>query len=187
MKTPLQKHSRVVGSGSWVPALDSFAHLGWLLRLTHLCAIQCLTFLSTIKLSQTNLKLPQKKRRKQSRIKKSHSPSIRNSCFHLKASFSRLLKLNKRYLRPGLNCNNSFCGLVLTLCMQANSPYNFNEISVRQVLRMNIIISIRGVIFSDVMVSICSSSPCAFFKLQKFGFINGVDNVNWPPYRDSKS
>ena len=23
--------------------------------------------------------------------------------------------------------------------------------------------------------------------LQKFGFINGVDNVNWPRYRDSKS
>ena len=23
--------------------------------------------------------------------------------------------------------------------------------------------------------------------VQKFGFINGVDNVNWPPYRDSKS
>ena len=23
--------------------------------------------------------------------------------------------------------------------------------------------------------------------MQKFGFINGVDNVNWPPYRDSKS
>ena len=23
--------------------------------------------------------------------------------------------------------------------------------------------------------------------LQEFGFINGVDNVNWPPYRDSKS
>ena len=23
-------------------------------------------------------------------------------------------------------------------------------------------------------------------KIQKFGFINGVDNVNWPPYRDSK-
>ena len=22
---------------------------------------------------------------------------------------------------------------------------------------------------------------------QKFGFINGVHNVNWPPYRDSKS
>ena len=23
--------------------------------------------------------------------------------------------------------------------------------------------------------------------LATFGFINGVDNVNWPPYRDSKS
>ena len=22
---------------------------------------------------------------------------------------------------------------------------------------------------------------------EKFGFINGLDNVNWPPYRDSKS
>ena len=24
-------------------------------------------------------------------------------------------------------------------------------------------------------------------SIQKFGFINGVDNVNWPPYGDSKS
>ena len=24
-------------------------------------------------------------------------------------------------------------------------------------------------------------------SIQQFGFINGVDNVNWPPYRDSKS
>ena len=24
-------------------------------------------------------------------------------------------------------------------------------------------------------------------SIQKFGFINGVDNVNWPPYRDCKS
>ena len=24
-------------------------------------------------------------------------------------------------------------------------------------------------------------------SIQKFGFINGVDNVNWPPYRDSQS
>ena len=24
-------------------------------------------------------------------------------------------------------------------------------------------------------------------SIQKFGFISGVDNVNWPPYRDSKS
>ena len=25
-----------------------------------------------------------------------------------------------------------------------------------------------------------------FQRYTKFGFINGVDNVNWPPYRDSK-
>ena len=24
-------------------------------------------------------------------------------------------------------------------------------------------------------------------SIQKFGFINRVDSVNWPPYRDSKS
>ena len=24
-------------------------------------------------------------------------------------------------------------------------------------------------------------------SIQKFGLINGVDNVNWPAYRDSKS
>ena len=24
-------------------------------------------------------------------------------------------------------------------------------------------------------------------EIHFFGFINGVDNVNWPPYRDSKS
>ena len=23
-------------------------------------------------------------------------------------------------------------------------------------------------------------------SIQKFGFINGVDSVNWPPYRDCK-
>ena len=28
-------------------------------------------------------------------------------------------------------------------------------------------------------------SPQMLYK--NFGFINGVDNVNWPPYRDSKS
>ena len=31
-----------------------------------------------------------------------------------------------------------------------------------------------------------SVAPIYLF-IQKFGFINGVDNVNWPPYRDSKS
>ena len=29
--------------------------------------------------------------------------------------------------------------------------------------------------------------PINKVSIQKFGFINGVDNVNWPPYRDSKS
>ena len=27
--------------------------------------------------------------------------------------------------------------------------------------------------------------PNCHFSIQIFGFINGVDNVNWPPYRDS--
>ena len=26
-----------------------------------------------------------------------------------------------------------------------------------------------------------------YITLKSFGFINGVANVNWPPYRDSKS
>ena len=26
-----------------------------------------------------------------------------------------------------------------------------------------------------------------WISIQKFGFINRVDNANWPPYRDSKS
>ena len=30
-----------------------------------------------------------------------------------------------------------------------------------------------------------ASSQKQTFSAQKFGFINGVDNVNWPPYRDS--
>ena len=32
-----------------------------------------------------------------------------------------------------------------------------------------------------------SSKTTVRTSIQKFGFINGVDNVNWPPYRDSKS
>ena len=32
-----------------------------------------------------------------------------------------------------------------------------------------------------------SSTDARRLMRQKFGFINGVDNVNWPPYRDSKS
>ena len=33
----------------------------------------------------------------------------------------------------------------------------------------------------------CSDILAKNLSVQKFGFINGVDNVNWPPYRDSKS
>ena len=90
---------------------DSFVHLGLLLRLTHPYAIQCLAILSTIKLGRRNLKLLERKRRKQSRIKKSHSSLVRNSCFDPKASFSRLLKLTPQ--RRGLNCNNSYSALPL--------------------------------------------------------------------------
>ena len=32
-----------------------------------------------------------------------------------------------------------------------------------------------------------SPFPFTFFNLSGFTIINGVDNVNWPPYRDSKS
>ena len=32
-----------------------------------------------------------------------------------------------------------------------------------------------------------NDKPCNYNSIQRFGFINGVDNVNWPPYRDSKS
>ena len=32
-----------------------------------------------------------------------------------------------------------------------------------------------------------TSSSGVFLNYKNFGFINGVDNVNWPPYRDSKS
>ena len=37
----------------------------------------------------------------------------------------------------------------------------------------------------QMLLGICSV-PKSIWK-QKFGFVNGVDNVNWPPYRDSKS
>ena len=40
----------------------------------------------------------------------------------------------------------------------------------------------EGVVFKETVVLRRWGS-----SIQKFGFINGVDNVNWPPYRDSKS
>ena len=40
----------------------------------------------------------------------------------------------------------------------------------------------EGVLSKEtVVLRRCGSS------IQTFGFINGVDRVNWPPYRDSKS
>ena len=40
--------------------------------------------------------------------------------------------------------------------------------------------SYEGVVSKETMVLRRWGS-----SIQKFGFINGVDNVNWPPYRDS--
>ena len=42
--------------------------------------------------------------------------------------------------------------------------------------------SIKGVVSKETMVLRRWGS-----SMQKFGFMNGVDNVIWPPYRDSKS
>ena len=42
--------------------------------------------------------------------------------------------------------------------------------------------SMKGVVSKETVVLRWWGS-----SIQKFGFINGVDNVNWPPYRDSKS
>ena len=71
--------------------------------------LPCHTF-HDIKIRQANLKLLKKKKKntwKQSRIKESHSPSIRNSCFYPIASFSCLVKLTP--LLRALDCNNSYC------------------------------------------------------------------------------
>ena len=47
---------------------------------------------------------------------------------------------------------------------------------------VNLIKYIKGVVSKATVVLRRWAS-----SIQKFGFINGVDNVNWPPYRDSKS
>ena len=52
-----------------------------------------------------------------------------------------------------------------------------NEISSQAINEMN-----EGVVSKETVVLRRWGS-----SIQKFGFINGVDNVNWPPYRDSKS
>ena len=66
------------------------------------------------------------------------------------------------------------------------NPVNFGENSpnffcIQKVLSQQITLN-EGVVSKEtVVLSRWGSS------IQKFGFINGVDNVNWPPYRDSKS
>ena len=129
-------------------AFDSFAPLGSLLRLTHPYAI-----LSRIKLGQTSFNLLEKRRRKQSKIKKSHYPSIRNSCFDRQGGKTdnacarhskRYRSANERFFRPvvwpegfasrlltlrpltrGLNCNKSYLSFtVVLLISQARGTSN---------------------------------------------------------------
>ena len=52
----------------------------------------------------------------------------------------------------------------------------------RECLGLNYISLNEGVVSKETVVLRRWGS-----SIQKFGFINGVDNVNWPPYRDSKS
>ena len=40
----------------------------------------------------------------------------------------------------------------------------------------------EGVVFKETVALSPSGS-----SIQNFGFINGIDNVNWPPYRDFES
>ena len=68
--------------------------------------VPCHTFTIKLHVRQTNLKLLEKKRRTQSRIKKSQSFD-KKFFFDPKASFSRLQKLIP--LRRGHNCDNSYC------------------------------------------------------------------------------
>ena len=49
-------------------------------------------------------------------------------------------------------------------------------------LRMSPNCCIKGLVFKETVVLRRWES-----SIQKFGLINGADNVNWPPYRDSKS
>ena len=53
---------------------------------------------------------------------------------------------------------------------------------VSSLLKNQTIIGFEGIVSKETVVLRRWGS-----SKQKFGFINGVDNVNWPPYRDSKS
>ena len=71
-------------------------------------------------------------------------------------------------------------GLPYIICLkmrQISRFLNFFPLSENGRLGMS-----RGVVSKETVVLRRWGS-----SIQKFGFINGVDNVNWPPYRDSKS
>ena len=60
---------------------------------------------------------------------------------------------------------------------QLQSAYKQQHSTETALLKVN-----EGVVSKETVVLLRWGS-----SIQKFGFINGVDNVNWPPYRDSKS
>ena len=64
----------------------------------------------------------------------------------------------------------------LNLSRLAYSPNNIHLRSIRTAKIIN-----EGVVSKETVVLRRWGS-----SIQKFGFINGVDNVNWPPYRDSQ-
>ena len=49
-------------------------------------------------------------------------------------------------------------------------------------IRMRSVRTVKGVVSKETEVLRRWGS-----SIQKFSFINRVDNVNWPPYKDSKS
>ena len=53
---------------------------------------------------------------------------------------------------------------------------------IRAILKITLCSTNEGVVSKETVVLRRWGS-----SIQKFDFINGVDNVNWPPYRDSKS
>ena len=66
-----------------------------------------------------------------------------------------------------------------------------NKISENNPVSYTIVITIIGDSPDIVNEGVVSKETVVLRRwgssIQKFGFINGVDNVNWPPYRDSKS
>ena len=98
----LRRRERIV-----VECHDSFAHTFGIVTSVNISICSTVPYHTfTINLRQTNLKLLGKKRRTQSRIKKSQSFD-KKFLFDPKASFSRLQKLIP--LIRGLNCDNSYC------------------------------------------------------------------------------